>query len=101
MISSRVNARPRKPLGSAGSLPAAFGRCAECIFARGANGDRTERFMTCGKLPQITGWQPLLPRKTDERFASSEPINIKRNLFRLVGSAPSPVRSKGHENHIT
>src|SRR5207244_9979110 len=58
--------------GSAGCQPAAFGRCAERIFARSANGGFAEtqiarEMMVCGKLPQTTGWQRVLPRRERAR----------------------------------
>jgi hypothetical protein len=52
--------------GSAGCQPAAFGRRAECIFAKGASIEVPTVLVqksVRGKLPRTTGERPVLPRR--------------------------------------
>jgi len=51
--------------GSAGCQPAAFGRRAECIFAKGASFEVPTDLIRKdlrGRLPRTTGQRPVLPR---------------------------------------
>ena len=55
-------------LGSTGCQPVAFGRRAECIFARSTISNIKIKWSAqagvCGKLPQTTGQRPVLPRNS-------------------------------------
>jgi len=57
-------------LGSAGCQPAAFGRCAECIFAKGASIDVPTALIQIdvrGRLPRATGQRAVLPSEKSAR----------------------------------
>ena len=56
--------------GSAGCQPAAFGRRAECIFAKGASIEVATELIpkdVRGRLPRTTGQRPVLPGERSAR----------------------------------
>src|SRR5438132_13446065 len=90
MISSRVNARTRRFLGSAGCRVAHASRVLtlaarqrglfERLFRRDAETNTRDACATR---------QPVLPSEIEQRL---EPVNIKCYRFRLIRSAARPLR---------